>query len=66
MCADACLSADTTFGMALHGSGLPLLLLIWRPCHVTWLLFQVDQSLGRARVLGTDTGGEVHVVVADF
>jgi hypothetical protein len=49
-----------------HGSGLPLLLLIWRPCRVTWLLFQVDQSLGRARVLATDTGGEVHVVVAGF
>ena len=23
-----CLSADTTFGMALHGTGLPLLLLL--------------------------------------
>ena len=44
-----CLSADTTFGMALHGTGLPLLLLLFvcefgvRRCH-RWahLVQQVD------------------------
>eukprot|EP01048_Picozoa_sp_COSAG05_P009243 COSAG05_NODE_745_length_7575_cov_3.254013_9_plen_64_part_00 len=33
---------------------------------VLLVLFQVDQRLGRAGILGTDAGGEVHVVAAGF